>query len=78
MLRVTPYKYKTTKSEGLLSTRSANHIVLNKYGVTVLSKITLINDATRVWNAALNCIKQCSTITGAKKAIKLFVITLPM
>ena len=69
---------KRTKSDGSMSTRSDNQIVLKEGGVTTLGKKTFLNDATHVWNAAPTGLKNSCTITAAKKAIKLYAITLPM
>ena len=48
-----------------------------EHGQSELCKKTFLNDAAHVWNVAPEAIKESKSLYTAKKAIKLFVQTLP-
>ena len=48
-----------------------------EHGLTELCKKTFMNDAAHIWNVTPDSIKVSKSIYSAKKAIKLFVKTLP-
>ena len=43
-----------------------------------MSQRTFLNDAGHVWNNAPDSLKKCNSLYSVKKAIKLFVETLPL
>ena len=63
--------------ESRSTTRSTTKGVLLESGKSTLSQQTFINDATKAWNKAPTSIKNCVSITMAKKAVRVFVKTLP-
>ena len=59
-------------------TRAVTNEKLIEEGKSILAQNTLINDATRAWNIIPDYIKTCKSFWSAKKAIKQFVMTLPL
>ena len=47
-------------------------------GKTLCSQATFLNDGKRVWNAAPQSIRDCTSIGSVKKEIKKFVASLPL
>ena len=47
-------------------------------GTSFTQSNTFINDAARVWNNAPQAIKDCKSIDTAKKAIRQYIVTLPI
>ena len=68
---------KTTKDDERLTRATAADIV-PETARTNLSQSTFNSDAKKIWNSAPMHIKNCTSIYGAKKAIKNFVATLPI
>ena len=58
-------------------TRADKNVTLMEHGLTELCKKTFMNDAAHIWNVTPDSIKVSKSIYSAKKAIKLFVKTLP-
>ena len=67
-----------SRVEDVAQTRAASAGQLKEAPVTYSSEKTFIHDATHIWNKAPLSIKQSKTFLSAKKAIKLFVLTLPI
>ena len=59
-------------------TRAANNSLLIEKGFSQISSKTFKNDAVRVWNKCPSNIKDCKMIYSAKKAIKDYVMNLPI
>ena len=59
-------------------TRSGGNSRLLQSGSSNMCSKTFINDAVRIWNQAPVFIKDARSIYSAKKAIKEFVLTLPI
>ena len=59
-------------------TRAANNSLLNEKGFSQISSKTFKNDAVRVWNKCPSNIKDCKMIYSAKKAMKDYVMNLPI
>ena len=59
-------------------TRAISKGELVEEGYSNLSLNTYQNDAARLWNKATDNIKNCTSLTSAKKLIKIFVSTLPI
>ena len=68
---------RNINDESRSTTRSTTKGVLLESGNSTLSQQTFINDATKAWNKAPPSIKNCVSITMAKKAVREFVKTLP-
>ena len=68
---------KSTQDDERLTRATAADIV-PETARTNLSQSTFNNDAKKIWNLAPLHIKNCTSIFGAKKAIKNFVATLPI
>ena len=67
-----------TAKENVRSTRSGGNSRLLQSGSSNMCSKTFINDAVRIWNQAPVFIKDAKSIYSAKKAIKEFVLTLPI
>ena len=52
--------------------------VLEVVKITNSSGKTFLNDVIHIWNQSPVAIKVCVSISSAKKAIKAFVVTLPV
>ena len=61
-----------------VSTRAMTAGVLEEVKITNSSEKTFLNDAIHIWNQSSVAIKDCVSISSAKKAIKAFVVTLPV
>ena len=61
-----------------MNTKAMTAGVLKVAKVSNSSEKTFLNDAIHIWNLAPMSIKNCDFITSAKKAIKVFVTTLPV
>ena len=61
-----------------VSTRAMTAGVLEEVKITNSSEKTFLNDAIHIWNRSSVAIKDCVSISSAKKAIKAFVVTLPV
>ena len=59
------------------TTRADKNVTLMEHGLSELCKKTFLNDAAHVWNAAPEAIRAAKSLYTAKKAIKLFVQSLP-
>ena len=71
------YELKST-NEDERQTRATSANIVPETARTSLSQATFNNDAKKLWNQAPLSIKNCNNITGAKRAIKEFVVTLPI
>ena len=60
------------------TTRAVTKGDLVEFGKTELVQSTFLSDASRIWNKCPESVKTCSTIWSAKKAIKMFAVTLPV
>ena len=69
---------KSELKDGMRSSRSIPGGKLVEEGFSQKSTCTFINDATRAWNKAPISIKNCNSLLSGKKAIKTFVMTLPV
>ena len=65
------------KDVNAATTRADKNVTLMEHGLSELCKKTFLNDAAHVWNVAPEAIKESKSLYTAKKAIKLFVQTLP-
>ena len=63
------------KREGL-KTKNKPELVIK--GNSSIQGQTFINDAARVWNNAPSVLKDCKTLSSARKQIKIFIQTLPL
>ena len=72
--------YTTKKKELETGMRSSRSITNGKLieGKSERATSSFINDSTRAWNKAPGGIKNCKYLFSAKKAIKTFVMTLPV
>ena len=59
-------------------TRSVVNGDLREFGKLTLVQSTFLSDASHVWNNCPTGLKECDTLWKAKKAIRKFVVTLPM
>ena len=66
------------QNEDISNTSSVAGGLVQEVRLTHLSQKTNINDATHIWNLALLSIKNCESLYSAKKAIKSFVLALPV
>ena len=65
--------------EDVINTRArSNGLLLKESKVSNLSQRTFLNDAIHIWNQAPIAIKECASLYCAKKAIKTFLVTLPI
>ena len=69
---------KVVHDDSTCTTRSVTNGDLKEFGKSNIVHSTFLSDASRVWNKCPNNIKECDTIWKAKKAIKSFVVTLPI
>ena len=60
------------------ASRSRTAEILPTQGFSNLTKNTFINDGIKAWNLAPKNVKECTTYSSAKLAIKKFVKTLPI
>ena len=80
-VNVKNYPVKTSSKTSDVDSRTTRSISI---GTLMESKIlnasekTFLNYAIHIWNKAPKEIKECSTFSQAKKAIKAFVISLPV
>ena len=58
--------------------KTSNKPELITSGKTRIQENTFFNDAAHLWNTAPKSIKDCKTVSAAKKQIKLFVKMLPL
>ena len=65
-----------SRAEEVAHTRAVSKGHLKEDLHTNLSQKTFLNDATHIWNKLPEGIKQCKSISCAKKAIKSFVAKL--
>ena len=75
------YPIKWTKREEVIKRpglKSVNKPDLVIKGTSFTQSNTFINDAARVWNNAPQAIKDCKSIGTAKKAIRQYIVTLPI
>ena len=75
------YPIKTTLIEcqdSGINTRARSADLLVESKVTNRSQKTFINNAIHIWNLAPSAIKECKSLYSAKKAIKVFVASLPI
>ena len=66
------------RSDDVMTTRAASIGTLQEARITTKSERTFLNDAIHIWNLAPLSIKNCTTIYSVKKAVKAFVLTLPV
>ena len=71
-------KKKLTKDVGARCSRAATNGDFQEEGKPERAKDTFINDATRAWNKAPDNIKHFNSIYSAKKAIKIYVKSMPI
>ena len=69
---------KIEANESRTTTRAVTSGKLKEIGLSITAKNTFYNDGVKAWNRIPENIKNCKTIWTAKKAIKIFVKTLPM
>ena len=67
-----------SRSEDVVCTRAVTMGVLDETMSSKSSDKSFIQDATHIWNKVPENIKHCKTFFSAKKAIKIFVLTLPL
>ena len=67
-----------SRSEDVVCTRAVTMGVLDETMSSKSSDKSFIQDATYIWNKVPEHIKHCKTFFSAKKAIKNFVLTLPL
>ena len=75
------YPIETTiieRQENGINTRARSAGLLIESKVTNKSQKTFVNNAIHIWNMAPSAIKDCKSFFSAKKAIKVFVSTLPI
>ena len=53
-------------------------VLLKEFGKSTIVQSTFLSDASKVWNNCPKEIKECVTLWQAKKAIKSFVVNLPI
>ena len=58
--------------------KSSNKLELMIKGTSCLQSQTFYNDAAKVWNGVPNDIKECKTLSAAKKRIRSNIQTLPI
>ena len=73
----TKWEMKSKNEEERL-TRATTADIVPETAKTTLAQNTCNNDAKKLWNKAPCEIKNAKTLTSAKKAIKHFVLTLPI
>ena len=66
------------RSDNVANTRAAASGLLKENRLTYSSQKTFLNDAIKLWNCVPQAIRQCETIYVAKKAIKSYVLSLPI
>ena len=69
---------KLTNYADARCSRSITNGNFQEEGTSERAKSTFINDATRAWNKAPINIKHCKSLYSAKKAIKVYVKSLPI
>ena len=67
-----------SRTENVAQTRAVTTGQLEEILTTNSSDKSFIHDATHIWNKVPQNIKLCKTYWSAKKAIKMFVSTLPI
>ena len=67
-----------SRIEEVAQTRAVSSGQLIEERVTNLSERSFIHDAMHIWNKAPSNIKECKSYSSAKKAIKMYVLTLPI
>ena len=80
-INVAKYPIQTTplqRSEDARSTRALTNGMLLEAKTTISSDKTFLNNTIHIWNRAPIEIKNCSSLYSVKKAIKAFVVTLPV
>ena len=80
-IHIVNYPIKTVLLEcqsDVVNTRARSIGLLKETKVSYRSQKTFINDATHIWNLAPSAIKDCTSLYCAKKAIKAFVVSLPI
>ena len=66
------------RSDDVANTRAVSSGQLKDLRVTHSSQKTFITDAIQLWNKVPQSIKQCDSLVFAKKAIKTFLLSLPI
>ena len=59
-------------------TRAVANGDLKEFGKSTILQSTFLRDASKAWNNCPKDIKECVTLWQAKKAIKRFVVNLPI
>ena len=75
------YPLKTEKvchDNDTCKTRAVSNGDLKEFGKSELLQSTFLSDASKSWNKCPNDIILCETLSKAKKAIRIFVKTLPV
>ena len=67
-----------SRSEAVVNTRAVSQGQLIEVRQSNTSQNSFLNDAIHIWNKAPSNIKQCIGLFAAKKAIKIFVSSLPI
>ena len=67
-----------SRIEEVAQTRAVSSGQLIEERVTNLSERSFIHDAMHIWNKAPSNIKECKSYSSAKKAIKMYVLNLPI
>ena len=70
-----PKRSELMKRKGLKSSNKPEIVIK---GHSKIQSQTFINDAALLWNNAPNIIKDCKTLSAAKKQINIFIRTLPI
>ena len=69
--------HKINNHNHMISRASSRRDLVVK-GKTELRQSAFVNDAAKTWNNAPNAIKLNKSLSGAKREIKKFVLTLPI
>ena len=75
------HPFKTEKvchDTDICATRAVSNGDLKEFGKTDPLQSTFLSAASKSWNKCPNDIKLCETLSMAKKAIRIFVKTLPV
>ena len=70
-----PKRSDEIKREGLKASNKPEIVIK---GHSKIQSNTFIDDAAQLWNNAPSAIKNCKTISSAKKQIKIYIKTLPL
>ena len=80
-VNIANYPIKTVKVESQaegINTRAKFSGLLKELKVTNKNEKTFTKDAIHIWNLAPREIKECTSFSSSKKAIKTFVASLPI